>query len=789
MERASVSHDLERLALERIVAVDHTDPHTYLGIHVVGTDVVVRVFRPDAERVRILPDGAGAPATPTDAARIHPVGVFEARFAGTSQTFGYRVEASAKGKSIVFHDPYAYLPTLGEIDVYLAAEGNHHRLWDRFGAHVLTLGGVQGTSFVVWAPAARRVSVVGDFNDWDGRYHAMRKLATNGLWELFIPGVGEGATYKFEIVSADGHRSLKLDPFAFQTEVRPATGGVVHAVDAPFPWTDEAYLERRAAEDPLRRPWSIYEVHLGGWMRVPEERGHGAIDAGDTHTGRWLTYREIAPKLVEYVKSAGFTHVELMPITEYPYDGSWGYQVTGYFSPTARYGTPEDLKFLVDALHAAGIGVLLDWVPAHFPRDAHGLRRFDGTAVYEHLDPRQGEHADWGTMVFNYGRPEVKNFLLASALFWLEEFHFDGLRVDAVASMLYLDYSRKAGEWVPNQYGGRENLEAIAFLRELNTLVHQKNPGAVVIAEESTAWPAVSRPVYTGGLGFTFKWNMGWMHDTLAYFQMDPLFRRHHHQKITFGFLYAWSENFVLPLSHDEVVHMKGSLIRKMPGDKWQKFANLRALYAYMWAHPGKKLLFMGGEFAQWSEFSEARSLDWHLLEKGEDAPKHQGVLHLVSDLNAQLRARPELHEADVEHTGFQWIDANDNENSVASFIRWDKKRERFLICVLNATPVVRKGYRIGVPIPGAYVEVLNTDSLDYDGSGVPIAPADPARSGHPLLLGVPEPHHGQPASLTLTLPPLATVWIEGPPMPPKPEGVAPSATTDRSKPAGARGG
>ena len=760
--------------LERIVAVDHPDPHTYLGIHVAADHVVVRGYRPEADRVRVVPAGGAAAV---DATRIHPAGVFEAKFPGLKDVFAYQLEVTIGGQTRKEHDPYAFLPTLGEIDVYLAGEGKHYELWSRFGAHVRKLGGVQGTSFVVWAPSARRVSVVGDFNQWDGRRHPMRRLSPNGIWELFIPGVGDGAVYKLEIVSPLGERFLKLDPFAFETEIRPATGGIVHQHAPPKSgWSDAVWLNKRASDDPLRRPWSIYELHLGAWMRVPEERGHGAIDVGDSHTGRWLTYREIAPKLVEYLKKTGFTHVELMPITEYPFDGSWGYQVTGYFAPTSRYGKPEDLKYLIDALHAAGIGVILDWVPAHFPRDSHGLRRFDGTAVYEHLDPRQGEHADWGTMVFNYGRAEVRNFLLASALFWLEEYHFDGLRVDAVASMLYLDYSRNEGQWVPNKYGGRENLDAIAFLRELNTMVHEKHPGAVVIAEESTAWPAVSRPVYTGGLGFTFKWNMGWMHDTLAYFQMDPFFRRFHHQKITFGFLYAWSENFVLPLSHDEVVHMKGSLIRKMPGDEWQKFANLRALYAYMWAHPGKKLLFMGGEFAQPTEFNEARSLDWHVLTQGPNAPRHQGVLDLVSDLNEQLRARPELHEADVEPAGFQWIDANDNEQSVASFIRWDRKHERFLVCVLNATPVVRKGYRVGVPIAGEYREVLNTDSLDYGGSGVSLSAPDPAHDGNPLLVAVETGHHGQPACLTLTLPPLATVWLAGPKMPPKVEAPEKSA-------------
>ncbi len=757
---------LQHRDIERIVAIDHFEPHSVLGIHPVGDDVLVRALRPNASRVRVIPDHGA----PMEAQRIHDGGLFEARFPGAKQAFSYRLEVSYGEKVFTHRDAYAFLPTLGELDVHLASEGKHYRLWERFGAHVRTLSStgegpptVRGTSFVVWAPQARRVSVVGSFNDWDGRLHPMRRMSPNGVWELFIPEVEDGALYKLEIIAQDGTRVLKLDPFAFRTEVRPQTGGIVHSL-ATDEWTDAPWLKTRAETDPLRRPWSIYEVHLGGFMRVPEERGHGAIDLPNGgHTGRWLSYREIAPKLVEHVKKTGFTHIELMPITEHPYDGSWGYQVTGYFSPTSRWGSPDDLRYLIDQLHAAGIGVILDWVPAHFPRDAHGLRRFDGTAVYEHLDPRQGEHADWGTMVFNFGRPEVRNFLIASALFWLDQYHFDGLRVDAVASLLYLDYSRDNGQWVANKHGGRENLEAIEFLRELNEVVHARHPGAVVIAEESTAWPAVSRPVYTGGLGFTFKWNMGWMHDTLAYFQMDPFFRRFHHAKLTFGFLYAWSENYVLPLSHDEVVHMKGSLLNKMPGDEWQKFANLRALYAYMWAHPGKKLVFMGAELATWSEFSEARSLDWHLLDK----PRHRGVMELVSDLNALLTSHPALHENDIEPAGFQWIDANDSEQSVASFLRFDRARRRFLVCVVNATPIVRHGYRIGVPISGEYVERINTDSVDYGGSGV--ATSDGA------LVAVANPFHALPASLTLTLPPLSTVWLEGPELPARPVEELPS--------------
>ena len=742
--------------VDRIVAIDHQDPHDVLGAHQVWlagkrSGVAVRVFRPDALSVRVVPDDRSI--APHDAERVHPAGLFEAVFPGTTQIFRYSLEVQYPKLKVTLRDPYASMPTLGDIDMHLVAEGKHRRLYERLGAHVLNSEGATGVAFAVWAPRARRVSVVGDFNGWDGRLNPMRRMGSTGIWELFVPGIGEGAIYKFEVVGDDGARHVKLDPFAFRTEMRPQTAGIVHALDQ-YAWNDRAWISERTKADPLRRAWSIYEAHLGGFRRVPGERGTGAIDDGGGHSGRFLTYRELAPLLVDYVKKAGFTHVELMPITEYPYDGSWGYQVTGYFAPTSRYGNPDDLRFLIDSLHQAGIGVILDWVPAHFPRDAHGLRRFDGTAVYEHLDPRQGEHADWGTMIFNYGRAEVRNFLIASALFWLREYHFDGLRVDAVASMLYLDYSRKEGEWVANKHGGRENLDAIEFLRELNTVVHGEHPGAVVIAEESTAWPAVSKPIYVGGLGFTFKWNMGWMHDTLSYFSLDPIHRRHHHNKITFGMMYAWSENFVLPLSHDEVVHGKGSLINKMPGDEWQKFANLRMLYGYMWAHPGKKLLFMGGEFAQSHEFSEARSLDWHLLEQ----PKHAQVLRLVSDLNAIYQRTPALFSADVDPEGFRWIDANDSEQSIASFLRFPQRGKSdgaprtFVVCVMNATPVVRHGYRIGVPCTGTYREILNTDATEYGGSGV---------GNQGKVVAEATPYHGFPASLMLTLPPLSVTWFE----------------------------
>ena len=744
------------LELDQIVSFEHSEPHHVLGAHPIpatapgGPAAVVRIFRPDAAKVTVLAEGR----PPVEAVRVRDAGLFEAWFPGNDQLFAYRYTvdypavSGQPARSFTLRDPYAFLPTLGELDVYLANEGRHLHLDDRFGAHLRDLGGVSGVSFAVWAPQARRVSLVGGFNGWDGRLHAMRRIGSSGIWELFIPDLGEGEYYKYEIIGADGGRVLKTDPFAFQTELRPGTAGVVHDPTRHV-FTDKAWLERRATQDPLRRPLSIYELHLGGFARSPDQRGPGAVELGDGHhTGRFLTYRELAPLLVTHLQKTGFTHVELMPVTEHPYDPSWGYQTTGYFAPTSRYGRPDDLAYLINELHAAGIGVILDWVPAHFTKDAHGLRRFDGSALYEHLDPRQGEHAQWGTMIFNLGRSEVKNFLVASALYWLRTYHFDGLRVDAVASMLYLDYGREGGNWIPNAHGGRENLEAVAFLRELNEVVHREHPGAMVIAEESTSWPGVSRPTYVGGLGFTFKWNMGWMHDTLDYFSLDPVHRRFHHDKLTFGFLYAWNENFVLPLSHDEVVHQKRSLIDKLPGDRWQKFANLRAMYGWMWAHPGKKLLFMGGEFGQWREFSEARSLDWHLLAE----PDHAGLLRLVGDLNAVYKDRPALWEADVDPHGFRWIDANDADQSVASILRLSKDGSKLLACVLNATPVPRHGYRIGVPRGGAWLEVVNTDDQVYGGSGL---------KGPQVQEAEQVPHHGQPFSLLLELPPLAVVWLE----------------------------
>jgi 1,4-alpha-glucan branching enzyme len=611
--------------------------------------------------------------------------------------------------------------------------GRNDHIYEGLGAHVREMNGVVGTAFAVWAPNARSASVVGDFNSWDGRLHPMRSLGASGIWELFIPDVTEGTKYKFELRAADGRLRIKTDPVAFATEVPPANASVVYR--STHEWSDDEWLERRRQSEPLREPMSIYEVHLGSWRRNPLE------------DNRSLNYLELADELSDYVNDLGFTHVELLPVMEHPFSGSWGYQVTGYFAPTSRFGTPDDYKCFVDRMHRNGVGDILDWVPAHFPRDDWALAQFDGTALYEHSDPRRGAHPDWGTLIFNLSRNEVKNFLLSNALYWLREQHADGLRVDAVASMLYLDYSRKEGEWLPNEFGGRENLEAVQFLKDVNEMIYAREPGIISAAEESTAWPGVSRPTWLGGLGFGFKWNMGWMHDTLSYFQKDPVYRRFHHHTLTFSLMYAFSENFILPLSHDEVVHGKKSLLDKMPGDRWQKFANLRSLYAYMWAHPGKKLLFMGGELAEWKEWNYDGSLHWDLLEHAE----HQGVQSLIRDLNTAYRAHPALYEIDDEPSGFRWLEPNDAANNVLAFARLDANSERPVVCVLNLSPVPRYDYRVGMPVCCRWRELVNTDSTYYGGSGV----------GN--LGGVeaePVPWHDQPFSATLTLPPLGAVWL-----------------------------
>ncbi|MDP9402511.1 MAG: 1,4-alpha-glucan branching protein GlgB [Actinomycetota bacterium] len=724
--RAPRPTDSSAADIALLVEGAHGDPHRVLGLH----DGVVRAHRPEASAVRVVPAGG----EPIPMSKVHDAGVFEAKVPPhlLAEDGGYRLAADYPTGSFSWEDPYRFWPTLGEVDLHLLGEGRHRRLWRVLGAHVRTHQGVEGTSFAVWAPSARSVRVVGDFNYWDGRLHPMRSLGSSGIWELFVPGVAAGAMYKYEIATAAGHVTQKADPVAFAAELPPGTSSVVSS--SSHRWGDDAWMAAREDRPAVHRPMSLYELHLGSWRRRPEEGN------------RALTYRELAEQLPGYLVDMGFTHVELMPVAEHPYGPSWGYQISSYFAPTSRYGPPDDLRILVDALHQAGIGVVMDWVPAHFPRDDWALARFDGTALYEHEDPRKGSQPDWGTLVFNYGRNEVRNFLIANALYWLEEYHIDGLRVDAVASMLYLDYSRKEGEWVPNEFGGRENLEAVAFLKELNEVVYAEHPGAITVAEESTAWPAVSRPTYLGGLGFGFKWNMGWMHDTLDYFANDPIHRRYHHHELTFGLLYAFSENFVLPLSHDEVVHGKGSLLGKMPGDQWQRLANLRCLLAWMWAHPGKQLLFMGGELGQEREWRHDDSLDWHLL----DDPGHRGIQDLVRRLNQAYQAHPALWERDAVPEGFQWIDASDVEGNVLSFLRMAADGSP-MACVANLSPVPREGYRIGLPRPGTWHEVLNTDAIGFGGSGVGLGGEVGA---------VDHPWHGLPCSVALTLPPLGVLWL-----------------------------
>lgn len=720
--------------IARLISLRHHDPHQLLGVHAIEKGWVVRVYKPDASGVWLRRTGqADLELKQT----VGPVGFFEGEFASKEYPRGYRIKvAYPSGIEEVHLDPYAFAPTLGELDLYLFGEGRHWQLWEKLGAHRMVVEGVEGVSFSVWAPGAAGLSVVGDFNSWDGRLHPMRSLGVAGVWEIFIPELKGEFLYKFEIRPKQGSYLLKTDPLGRATELPPGTASRYH--DSAYLFKDEAWMKARASSSSIQhRPMSVYELHLGSWRRVPEEGN------------RYLTYKELAKVLPAYISDLGFTHIELMPIMEHPFGPSWGYQVGSYFAPTARYGSPDEFRELVDALHKAGIGIVLDWVPAHFPKDAHALGRFNGEALYEHLDPRQGEHPDWGTFIFNFGRNEVRNFLIANALYWLKEFHLDGLRIDAVASMLYLDYSRKEGQWIPNREGGRENIEAIAFIKQLNAEVYSQTPGAMVVAEESTAWTGVSRPTYAGGLGFGFKWNMGWMHDVLEYFSKDPIHRRYHHDRLTFGMLYAWTENFILPLSHDEVVHGKGSLIDKMPGDRWQKFANLRSLYGFMWAHPGKKLLFMGGEFGQWNEWRHDGSLDWHLLQESD----HEGVRLLVRDLNRIYRAEPALWDNDVEPAGFQWIEANDCDDNMISFYRQARSGDTArVVCVGNFSPVPRYDFRVGLPGPGLWSELLNTDSSIYGGGNMGNSGAVQAEE---------KPWNDQPYSAVLTLPPLAVLWLK----------------------------
>jgi 1,4-alpha-glucan branching enzyme len=713
--------------IDAIVAGTHGDPFAVLGIHDVSGGQVLRVFVPGADALDAV-DATGAVLATLQ--RVHDEGFFEGPIVGRP---AYRLAAQRGEASWTLLDPYAFGPVLGPMDDWLIGEGTHARLYERLGAHCLEHEGVRGTHFAVWAPNARRVSVVGDFNHWEGRRHPMRLRQGTGVWEIFIPEVGEGTRYKFELLGADGRLlPQKSDPVGFAAEVRPHTASVVCDI-ARFTWHDAAWMAARAEGDARRQPMSIYEVHLGSWRRGENDR--------------WLSYDELADQLIPYAQAMGFTHLELMPVHEHPFDGSWGYQPVGLFAPTARYGDPASFARFVDRCHVAGLGVLIDWVPAHFPADAHGLARFDGTALYEHDDPRLGYHPDWQTLIYNFGRREVANMLIANALFWCEVYHVDGLRVDAVASMLYLDYSRKDGEWLPNRHGGRENLEAVDFLRRLNETVYARVPGVVMIAEESTAWAGVSRPTSAGGLGFGFKWNMGWMHDTLQYLQEDPVHRRWHHDKMTFGMVYAFSENFVLPLSHDEVVHGKRSLLGRMPGDDWQRFAQLRAYYAFMWAHPGKKLLFMGGELAQGTEWDVRHSLHWHLL----DVPWHRGVQDLVRDCNHQMRAQPALYAYDCDGEGFRWIVVDDRAASVFAWLRLGGDGVAPVVCVANFTPVPRDGYRVGLPLAGRWRELVNTDAAAYGGSNLGNGGA---------VLATPHPSHGFEASATLLLPPLATLWL-----------------------------
>ena len=727
--------------LEALVAGQFADPFGVLGPHrdPARDALIVRVFQPAARDVmlRVLHPAAEDIAME----RTHAGGLFEAVLAGASSPsdVDYRVVTHfASGVTVERGDPYNFGRVLTDFDMHLFGEGRHLRTYQKLGAHVITVGHTRGVHFAVWAPSAHRVSVVGDFNAWDGRVHVMRNLVPGGVWEIFLPDLEAGERYKFEVRTRAGQLLEKCDPYAFYSELPPRTASVVHDTSG-YEWQDADWIEqRRKAHSWFERPMSIYEVHLGSWRRKVG-KGHGQAS--------FLSYRELADELVLYVKEMGFTHIELLPVMEHPFLGSWGYQVTGFYAPTSRFGPPEDFKAFVDACHRAGIGVLLDWVPGHFPKDTHGLARFDGTALYEHEDPRQGEHQDWGTLIFNYGRNEVRNFLLGNALFWLHEFHIDGLRVDAVASMLYLDYSRTAGQWIPNRYGGRENLEAVEFLRQLNTLTHDEQPGTITAAEESTSWPGVSRPVYLGGLGFTYKWNMGWMHDMLQYASRNPVHRRWNHNELTFSMIYAYSENFILPFSHDEVVHGKRSLLDKMPGDEWQMRATLRMLFAYMFAHPGKKLLFMGTEFGQWREWNHDTSLDWHLL----DQPAHAGLQRVVRDLNRLYCGTPALHQRDHQPDGFRWIDCSDNENSIVSVLRRAANPADHMVGVFNFTPVPRRGYAVGVPEACFYQEVLNTDSALYGGSGV-------GNLGG--LAAVPSKAHGFDQLLPLTVPPLGAVLL-----------------------------
>ncbi len=713
-----------------IVEGRHGDPFAVLGPHPKGKEWVVTAFVPGAAKLVLLVPDKGAKPVEVEAVGVPGFpGLFQATLAKNT---AYRFRATSEGSDWEFEDAYRFGPVLGEMDEYLLGEGTHQRMWQVLGAHLIKHEGASGVHFAVWAPNAQRVSVVGDFNIWDGRRNPMRRRGATGVWEIFIPGLQDGNSYKFEIRLANGAvMPLKADPVGFGSEHPPANASVVRDI-SPRVWADGPWMTTRQAAQNIEAPISVYEVHLGSWRRAPGNR--------------MLSYLEMAEQLVDYVADMGFTHIEMLPVSEYPFDGSWGYQPVGMFAPTIRHGTPQEFRALIEAAHLKGLGVLIDWVPGHFPSDAHGLGQFDGTALYEHSDPREGFHQDWNTLIYNYGRTEVSNYLISNALYWLEEFHIDGLRVDAVASMLYRDYSRNDGQWVPNKDGGRENYEAISVLQRTNTICYGEVPGIMTVAEESTAFPGVSRPVSDGGLGFGFKWNMGWMNDTLSYMQKDPIYRKYHHHQMTFGLVYAWSENYILPISHDEVVHGKGSMLSKMPGTAWEKFANLRAYYGFMWAHPGKKLLFMGQEFAQGAEWNHKQSLDWHQL----DLPEHKGVQSLVRDLNRVYRDNPALYVNDTRAEGFAWIDGNDAEGSSYSWVRKGKAGDPMIAVVCNMTPIERR-MRLGLPAKGNWVEILNTDAAVYGGGN---------RGNMGLLKVEAEPWNGMSHSAMVTVPPLATLYF-----------------------------
>lgn len=726
-------------SIQRLIRGHNENPFELLGPHVINEGgrraLAVRAYLPESTQAWVIDPAHGGAARPMR--RIHPSGVFEAicPMVNGNGAAPYLIRAADdRGNEKTMHDPYAFPHLLTDFDLYLLGEGRHWQCYNRLGAQLRTVNGVEGVNFAVWAPNATGVSVIGDFNGWDGRRHPMRKHIPSGFWELFIPGLGEGTLYKFQIRHHDWIFE-KADPVGFAAELPPRTASRVANLNR-YAWNDAEWMAARRETNWLEQPLSFYEVHLGSWRRPGDD------------PSRWLDYRQLARQLVEYCHEFGYTHIELLPVAEHPLSASWGYQTVGYYAVTSRYGSPEDFMFFVDHCHQNGIGVIVDWVPAHFPRDGHGLRRFDGTALYEHLDPRQGEHRDWGTHIFNYGRNEVRNYLISNALFWLDKYHVDGLRVDAVASMLYLDYSRAPGDWIPNKYGGRENLEAIAFLKELNEQCHLQHPGVLTIAEESTAWPSVSRPTYVGGLGFSLKWNMGWMNDTLRYMRHDPVHRKYHHDELTFSLIYAFHENFVLPLSHDEVVHGKGSLLGQMPGDLWQRFANLRLLYSYMWTHPGKKLLFMGSDFGQWYEWNYDASLQWDLLQW----ESHRGLRKCVGDLNRLLRREKALHEVDFDYRGFEWIDCHNYQDSILAYVRRAKDPGDFLVICCNFTPVPRIDYRLGVPEACWYQEIFNSDSMYYAGSNL---------GNFPGVQGEPVGSHGRPASIRVTLPPLATIVLK----------------------------